>query len=259
MEDKPDMPAYSTIDLIYEIYVAISLMENSQFTEDQLVQKINENRSKRDEKRKASSDSVNRILTRLWLPLGVRKTLSGIWEKGTGPIRGMTNVRPDIVDKVVRDWKIDATPLEIARWIGLGEEPTTHKAYICYPYHDNPLKRSIELLILLIHLYPKAKDSFVPATPHEMYWGLEERTDRTTAMSKCAKLIEKSDFLLYCLRKKDAPSRGMKRDMKTADKKGLETRYIEDILGYYPNTSEIMARVGLSEFAEVPRMAKTVH
>ncbi|MGA2767259.1 MAG: hypothetical protein ABSF24_02950 [Candidatus Bathyarchaeia archaeon] len=218
------------------------------------MQKINENRKRKGEKRRVSSESVNRVLMKLWLPLGISKTVTGAWKRGTGPIRGMTNVWPEIVDKIIADAKVDATPLEVGNWIGLGEEPTTHKAYICYPYHDNPLRRSLELLILLIHLYPRAKDSFVPATPHEMYWGLEERIDRETAMTKCEELIAKCDFLLYCLRKKDKPSIGMKRDMEVAKKKGIETKYIEDMLGYYPNVAEIMKECGLSEFAETPQV-----
>jgi hypothetical protein len=251
------MPAYSTIDLIYEIYVGIASIESPQFTLDQLVQRINENRKRKGEKRRVSSESVGRILMRLWLPLGISKTLTGAWKRGTGPIRGMTNVWPEIVHKIIADAKIDATSLDVGNWIGLGEEPTTHKAYICYPYHDNPLRRSLELLVLLIHLYPKAKDSFAPATPHEMYWGLEERIDRETAMTKCEELIAKCDFLLYCLGKKDKSSIGMKRDMKVAKKKRKETMYIEDILGYYPNVSEIMKKCGLSEFAEAPQVVPT--
>jgi hypothetical protein len=243
------MPAYSSVDLIYEIYVGIASMENSQFTVDQLVQRINENRTRRSEKRRVSSASVDRILMKLWLPLGISKTASGAWKKGTGPIRGMTDVWPDVVDKIIADAKIEAASADIGNWIGLGEEPTTHKGYVCYPYHDNPLSRSLELLILLVHLYPKAKGTFVPATPHEMYWGLEERIDRETAMGKCEELIKKCDFLLYCLRKKDKPSAGMMRDMEFAKKQGKETKYIEDLLGYYPNIPEIMEKCGLSEFA----------
>lgn len=257
------MPAYSTVDLIYEIYAAITSTDNLHFTLDELVQRINRSRKKSGENKKVRKESVNRILTRLWLPLGVRKTVSGTWEKGAGPIRGTTNVRPDIVYKVIHDQKIDATPKQIDRWVGLGEEPTTHKAYICYPYHDDPLRRSLELLILLILLYPKAKGSFVPATPHEMYWGLEEKTDRRTAMIKCEQLVKKSDFLLYCLRKTDKPSNGMKKDMDVAKGHGLEIRYVEGILGYYPEVPEIMERCNLSaralsEFA-VPTIANAVH
>jgi hypothetical protein len=253
------MPAYSTVDLIYEVYVAIASMESLQFSLDQLVQKINENRVKNGERTKVSSSSVDRILRKLWLPLGIRKTISGNWEKGTGPIRGMANVQPEVVERIIKDQKIDATPAEIEEWIGLAEEPTTHKAYICYPYHDNPLKRSIELLILLILLYPKARNRFVPATPHEMYWGLEERTDRETAMIKCEELIEKCDFMLYCLRKKDKPSAGMKRDVDVAKAEKKEILYIEDLLGTYPNVSEIMIRCGLAEFAEIPKTAIAIH
>lgn len=242
------MPAYPTVKLIYEIYIALASMEDDQFTLDQLVRRIDENRRKKGEKKRVSSDSLERILNELWLPLGIRKTLSGTWERGS-PIRGMINVRPEIVERIINDQKIDATPVEIDKWIGLAKEPTTHKAYMCYPYRDNPLKRSIELLILLVHLYPKAKDAFVPATPHEMYWGLEEKTDRATAMNRCEELIAKCDLLLYCLRRKDPPSKGMKEDMEVAKKNGKEIRYIEDVLGYYPNISEIMMRCGLSEFA----------
>jgi hypothetical protein len=252
------MPAYSTIDLINEVYHAIVSLQNSRFTTNQLVQKINEYRRKKGEKMKVSNDSVNRILTELWLPLGIRKTDSGEWEKGTGPIRGMTNIRPDIVESVLQDKELDATPTDIDHWIGLANEPTTHKAYICYPYHDNPLKRSMELLVLLIHLYSKAKDSFVPATPHEMYWGLEERSDRETAMTKCAELIKKCDFLLYCLRKNEKPSKGMKRDMEVAKAEGKKILYIEDILGYYPNIEEILKKCGLSEFAEAQHVSTAI-
>jgi hypothetical protein len=87
-----------------------------------------------------------------------------------------------------------------------------------------------------------------------MYWGLEERIDRETAMTKCEELIAKCDFLLYCLRKKDKPSPGMERDMRAAKKKGKETKYIEDLLGYYPNVPQIMKKCGLSEFAETPQV-----
>lgn len=250
------MPAYSTLDLINEVYIAIQSIRNSCFTLDELVQKINENREKKGEKRKVSSDSVNRILEKLWLPLGIRRNPYGVWERGTGPIRGMTNLRPDIVERILREQRINATPIEIDRWISLAEEPTTRKAYICYPYHDNPIRRSMELLILLIHLYPKAKDKFVPATPHEMYWGLEEKTDRETAMNECEKLIERCDCLLYCLRKDDEPSSGMKRDINVARKKGKNILYIEDILGYYPNVENIMVRCGLAEFTTVSPKAK---
>jgi hypothetical protein len=244
------MPAYSTIDLVYEVYVGIQSMEGSQFTLEKLVKKINENRRRKDERRKVSSESVYRILMKLWLPLRISKTVTDSWRKGTGPMRGMTNVQPEIVDRIIADAKIDATSLDIGNWISLGEEPTTHKAYICYPYHDEPLRRSIELLILLIHLYPKAKSSFAPATPHEMYWGLEERIDRETAMTTCAKLIDECDFLLYCLRKTDKPSAGMKQDMEYAKSKRKETKYIEDMIGYYPNIAEIMKKCDLSEFVE---------
>lgn len=249
------MPAYPTTSLIHDISIAIASIENSRFTVDTLVQIIDANRMKRGEERRVSSDSVDRILKELWFTLGIRKTLSGVWEKGTGPIRGMMNVRADIVERITSAQGIRATSHQIDRWIGLGEEPTTRKAYICYPYHDNPIKRSIELLVLLIHLYPYAKDSFVPATPHEMYWGLEERTSRATAMSECRKLIEKCDFLLYCLKKGDTPSHGMKEDIEVAKEKGLETRYIEDILGYYPDLQKILVECGLSEFAEIPQTA----
>lgn len=247
------MPAYPTTDLIHDISVAIASVESPRFSVDTLIQIINKNRRKRGEKREVSGDSVDRILNKLWLTLGIRKTRSGIWEKGTGPIRGMTNVKPDIVGQIIDNQGIEATPLEIDRWIGLGEEPTTHKAYICYPYRDNPIRRSMELLVLLIHLYPKAKANFAPATPHEMYWGLEERTNRAIAMSECRKLIEQCDLLLYCLKKADPPSNGMKEDMEVAKEKGLETRYIEDVLGYYPDLPEILVRCGLSEFAEIPQ------
>lgn len=77
------MPACSPLDLVNEIYIGIASMKNRQFTLDQLVQKLNENRSKKGENRRVSKDSVNRVLTKLWLPLDVRKTLSGAWEIGT--------------------------------------------------------------------------------------------------------------------------------------------------------------------------------
>jgi len=255
---KAKMPAYSTIYLIYEVYAVITSVKGRQFSVDQLVKEINENRRKRGEKKKVSAESINHVLTHLWLPFNVRKTLSGDWEKGTGPIRGMTNIRPDLVWQVIRAQKIDSTPIEIDHWIALGEEPTTHKAYICYPYHDNPLKRSLELLVLLVHLYPKAKKKFVPATPHEMCWGLEERTTRAVAMTECAKLIEKCDYILYCLRRKDPPSEGMKQDMAIAKKKGLEMLYIEDLLGYYPNIEEIIVKCGLTGFSTAPQMANNL-
>jgi hypothetical protein len=251
------MPAYSTTELIYEIYVGIESFD-SQFTQEQLVQRINENRKRKGERRRVSSESVGNILLKLWLPFGISKTLTGAWKRGIGPIRGFANVQPETVEKIITDGKIDATALEVSNWLGLAEEPTTHKAYICYPYHDNPLRRSIELLVLLVHLYPKAKEAFVPATPHEMYWRLEERTDRETAMSKCKDLIKKCDFLLYCLRKKDKPSIGMKQDMEVAKSLGLETQYVEDIIGYYPNIQEIMKKCDLSEFVEVPKVASAV-
>jgi hypothetical protein len=252
------MPAYSTIDLINEIYFAIISLECSKFTTNQLVQRINQFRREKGKKMKVSSESVNRILTELWLPLGIRKTGFGEWEKGTGPIRGITNIRPDIVKSILTNLKLNTTPADVDRWIGLANEPTTHKVYICYPYHDNPLKRSMELLVLLIHLYPKAKDSFVPATPHEMYWGLEERTDRETAMAKCAELIKKCDFLLYCLRKNQKPSKGMKQDMDIAKAEGKKIIYIEDLLGYYPNIDETLRNCGLPEFAETRIISTTV-
>lgn len=251
------MPAYSTLDLIYEIHIAIaSIRDGQEFTLDELAERMDESRRIRGEKRKVSSDSLNRILTKLWLFLGIGKTQERRWKKGASPIRSLTHVRPEIVEKVIHTQKIFASPKDIDNWIVLGEEPTTHKAYICYPYRDNPFRRSLELLILLILIFPKVKNDFAPATPHEMYWGLEERTDRTTAMNKCEELIENCDFLLYCLSKKDTPSKGMIRDMKVAKAKGKKIRYIEDILGYYPNITEIMMKCGLSEFIQIISIAK---
>jgi len=229
-------------------------MEESQFTLENLVEGINENRRRKDEKRNVSSESVDRILTKLWLPLGLTKTELGNWKRGTGPIKGMISVDSTKVSKIIEYAQIDATPSEIGKWIELGEEPTTHKAYVCYPYRDNPIRRSMELLVLLIYLYPKAKESFVPATPHEMYWGLEERSSRQTAMTECAGLIKKCDFVLYFLKKKDAPSSGMKEDMKIAKELGKEVKYIEDLLGYYPNIAETMEKSGLAEFINVPKI-----
>ena len=197
------MPAYSTLDLIYEIHLTIaSIKDEQEFTLNELAERIDDSRRTRGEKRKVSSDSLNRILTRLWLFLGIGKTQKGLWKKGAGPIRSIANVQPEVIQKVMSTQEIVASPKEIDLWIGLGEQPITHRAYICYPYHDNPLRRSLELLILLILIFPKVKDEFAPATPHQMYWGLEERTDRDTAMNKCEELIEKCDFLLYCLSKK---------------------------------------------------------
>jgi hypothetical protein len=246
------MPAYSTIDLIYEVYIAITSTRNRSFTIEELVQEINANRKERGEKKKVSSESINHVLTHLWLPFNVRKTQKGNWEKGTGPIRGMANIRPDLIWRIIRDQKADATPFDIDHWIELGEEPTTRKAYICYPYHDNPLKHSLELLVLLVLLYPKAKEEFVPVTPHEMCWGLEERTTRKIAMTECAKLIEKCAYMLYCLRKKDVPSKGMKEDLAIAKERGIKLLYIEDLLGYYPNLDEIMKKCGLTQFSLTP-------
>jgi hypothetical protein len=243
------MPAYSTLDLICEVNEAIASLSSSQFTLTELVQIINDNRRKRNIKRKASSESVNRILTRLWLPLNIRKISTDVWEKGTGPIRGITNVRPDVVEKVIRYAKITATPQEIDKWISLGEEPTTRKAYICYPYRDNPLRRSMELLVLLIYLYPKAREKFVPAIPHEMYWGLEQRTSRAVAMGECEKLIKACDFLLNCLKKGETPSSGMQRDMEAAKREGKEIKYIEDYLEHYPNVTDVLTSCGLIEFS----------
>jgi hypothetical protein len=246
------MPACSTLDLIYEVYIAITSIRSPEFTLDQLISVINENRDKKGEKRKVSSDSVQRILRRLWLPFGVRTTLSSGWAIGTGPIRGIANVWPETVGKIIADGKIDATSLEISKWLGLAEEPTTHKAYVCYPYYDDPLKRSVELLILLIHIYPKAKKLFVPMTPHEKYWQLEERSSRDFALSKCKELMKKCDFLLYCLRSDDTLSFGMEQDIAVAKSEGLEIVAIENIIDYYPNIPEIMRKCGLSEFSRNP-------
>jgi hypothetical protein len=252
-ERKQKMPAYSTLDLICEVNEAIASLGGRQFALNELVQIINESRKKRNVKRKVSSESVYRILTRLWLPLNIRKVTPEIWEKGTGPIRGMTKVRPDLVERVIQHEDIRyknvlVTPQEIDRWIGLGEESITRRAYICYPYRDNPLKRSMEILVLLVHLYPKAKDEFAPATPHDMYWGLEERRTREIAMNECEKLILQCDFVLNCLRRGEKPSAGMIRDMEIAKAHNKEIKYIEDILEYYPNVSDVLISCGLSEF-----------
>lgn len=245
------MPAYSTLDLIYEVYEAIGSLSGFQFSLDELARKINQNRKRRNEKRKVSKDSVNRILNKLWLILNISKISGEKWEKGTSPMRGLTKVRPDIVEKVIQRQEIDATPSNIDFWIGLGELNTSHRAYICYPYRNNPLKHSLELLVLLIHLYPKVKDSYTPATPHEMYWGLEERRNREIAMSECEKLIEKCDFMLICQRKGETPSKGMQKDIQIARAKNMPIKYIEDILGYYPDVDTIMLNSGLVEFVAV--------
>jgi len=247
-----EMPACSTLDLIYEVYIAVTSIRGPEFTLDQLTSVINENRAKKGEKRKVSSDSVQRILKKLWLPFGVRTALPSGWKIGTGPILGIANVWPENVGKIIAEGKIDATSLEISNWLGLAEEPTTHKAYICYPYHDDPLKCSVELLILLIHIYPKAKKLFVPMTPHERYWQLEERSSREFALSKCKELMKKCDFLLYCLRSEDTPSLGMEQDIAVAKSEGLEIVAIENIIDYYPNIPEIMRKCGLSEFSRNP-------
>ncbi len=247
------MPACSSFDLINEIYIGILSMENS-FTSDALAKTVNANRKKKNEKRKVSTATVDRVLTKLWFPLEISKTENGFWRKGTSPMRGMIKFRSEIVERIIEDAKIEATSFDIGKWIALGEEATTRKAYICYPYRDNPIKRSMELLVLLIHLYPKVKDVFVPAIPHEMYWGLEERVDRKTAMDKCAELITRCDFLLYCLKTGDEPSSGMKQDMEIAKANGKETKCIENILGDYPDTSEIMKKCGLSEFTDSPNI-----
>lgn len=244
------MPACSPLDLVYEIYIGIASMKSREFTLGQLVRKINENREKKAESRRVSSDSVDRVLTKLWLPLGVQKTLGGGWEICTGPIRGIASVWPETVDRIIEEGQIDAVSLDIGKWLGLADEPTTHKAYICYPYHDDPLRRSIELLIILIHIYPKAKKLFVPMVPHEKYWRLEERMGREIALSKCNELVKKCDFLLYCLKNDAPPSPEMEQDISVARSEGLEIVPIENIIDCYPNIPEIMRRCNLSEFSE---------
>jgi hypothetical protein len=243
------MPVCSPLDLVYEIYIGIASIKSGEFTLDHLVRIINENREKRAENRRVSSDSVNRILTKLWLSLDVQKTLSGRWKTVTGPIRGIVSMRPETVDRIIKEGQIDAVSLDIDKWLGLADEPTTHKAYICYPYHDDPLRRSIELLIILIHIYPKAKKLFVPITPHERYWRLEERMGREIALSKCAELVKKCDFLLYCLKNEDPPSPGMEQDIAVARSERLEIVPIENIIDCYPDIPQIMRRCGLSEFS----------
>jgi len=47
--------------------------------------------------------------------------------------------------------------------------------------------------------------------------------------------------------------------MEKAKNRGMEIRYLEDILGYYPNVSEIMKRGGLSEFAEAQQISSVAH
>jgi|GEM_PF-2037058 hypothetical protein len=239
------MPTISTTELANEIYAANLSMENS-FTSEQLVDKINENRKMRGELKQVSKQSVDRILKELYLLFGVGKTANGYWKKGASPMGGTINFRSEIIERIISDANINATTFDIGKWIELGAEPTTHKAYICYPYRDNPLRRSMEVLVLLIHLYPKAKDNFAPATPHEMYWGVEEKIDRKTAMEKCAGLIAKCDFVLFCLKNGDAPSAGMKQDMEIAENLGIKTKKIEEILGYYPDVAGIMKKSGLS-------------
>jgi hypothetical protein len=258
-ENKQKMPKYSTMDLIYEVFVAITSIDKNQFTIGELVGKINDNRRKRGEKTKVSETSVYKVLSHLGLPFNVRRTASGSWEKGTGPIRGVTNLRPDVVESIIQDGKIDAAPLEIDHWINLAGEATTRKAYICYPYRDNPLRRSYELLILLVHVYPKSNEKFAPLTPHEMCWGLEERTTRKTAMNACADWIRKCDYILYCLKRSDTPSNGMLEDLKIAEQAGIKVLYIEDELGYYPNLEDIMKKCGLYDISVGQPFMPTVH
>jgi len=254
------MPAYSTLDLIYEVYEAIASMTFFSFTLSELVERMKGNREKRGDNRRVSRASVDRILNKLWLPLDIHKVSAERWEKGTSPMRGLTRVKPDIVEKVIRSQGIRATPMEIDHWIGLGEEPIATRAYICYPYRSNPLKHSIELLVLLIHLYPKANDSFAPATPHEMYWDLEGRISREIAMNECRKLILECKFLLNCQRRGEEPSSGMKRDMEVARANNIPIKYIEDedMLGYYPDVNSIMVKSDLSQFVAISETPKPI-
>jgi hypothetical protein len=239
------MPKGSTTKLEKEIYEAVLSMESS-FTLDKLVQKIDENRGIRGECGKASRQSVERILVELYLLFSVSKTPNGGWKKGATPINGTIKFQSEIVDKIISDAKIEGTAFDVGQWIELGAKGPTRKAYICYPYRDNPFWRSMELLVLLTHLYPIAKEDFAPATPHEMYWRLEENVDRKTAMDKCAELIAKCEFVLFCMKKGSTPSAGMKQDIEAAAVSGKEIKYIEDLLGYYPNIAEIMKKSGLS-------------
>ena len=70
-------------------------------------------------------------------------------------------------------------------------------------------------------------------------------------MDECEKLIEKCDILLNCQRRGETPSSGMKKDMEIARAKDKPMKYIEDILGYYPDIDSIMISSGLAEFVTV--------
>ena len=247
------MPAYSTLDMVYEVYEAIASLPTFQyfFTLNEIVERINKNRKDRNENRRTSRESIDRILNKLFLPLQISKVSEEKWEKSTGPMQAMLKVRPEIVEKVIQNQGISATPEKIAFWIGLGKLSTSHRAYLCYPYSNNPLKNSLELLVLLIHLYPKAKEIFTPATPHEMYWGLEERENREAAMNECRDLILKCDFLLNCQKRGDTPSKGMKSDIEIAQAEKKPIKYIKDYLGYYPDVNAIMIDSGLARFVPV--------
>jgi hypothetical protein len=249
------MPVTSPYELAYEIFVAISAINSDVFSTGDLVKRINENRKERGKVKGTNIISVNKVLSTLWLPMNVRQVSKENWEKGTGPIRGLTYSRQDIVQKIIDYGKLDATPSKIAEWILDSSKGLSRKAYICYPYRSNPFRHSLELLVLLSHLYPKAKDKYAPATPHEMGWGSEEKKGRRAAMNECADLIKECDLILFCLREGDTPSEGMKEDIEIGKKLGKPLVYIEKELGYYPNVEEIMKKCGLIEVLTVSPIA----
>ena len=46
--------------------------------------------------------------------------------------------------------------------------------------------------------------------------------------------------------------------MKIAEEQDKEVKYIEDILGYYPNIAKTMNKSGLAEFIDIPKMPAIV-
>ena len=249
------MPATSPYEVAYEIFVAINAIDKNTFSEQDIVNKINDNREKRGKDKSIDTSSVTKVLLTLWLPFNVRQISKEKWEKGTGPIRGLTYSRQDIVQKIIDSGKLEATPNEIAEWITDGSKGRSRRAYICYPYRSNPFKHSLELLVLLSHLYPKTKDKYAPATPHEMGWGAEEKKGRRAAMMECSTLIQESDLILYCLKKGQPPSEGMKEDIEIGKNYGKPLVYIEEELGYYPDVEDIMKKCGLMEVLTVSPIA----
>lgn len=109
------------------------------------------------------------------------------------------------------------------------EEKPAVRIYVSYPYTDNPKERIKEVRKIVRELMSH-RNGFVLFIPHFAFHAFNKDYGEETADEHCLELLKVSDMLCVCLKKGEALTRGMKRELDYAKAHDMPIVYLADFL-----------------------------